>query len=56
MIPNEYEPEESDTQFLNELDQGYIGLERPKIVREVFYREEYPDHDNDPADPEQAWA
>lgn len=29
---NTYEPTEEDIQFLNELDQGYVGLTKPKVI------------------------
>lgn len=32
----EYEPTDEDIKFLNKVDQGYVGLTKPRIKREVF--------------------
>lgn len=29
---NTYEPTDQDIQFLNELDQGYVGISKPKVI------------------------
>lgn len=41
-----YEPGQEDIVFLNMVDQGYIGLTKPKVQRitEIYYWEE-PDID-----------
>ena len=31
-----YEPTEEDIQYLNELDQGYVGITKPKVIYERF--------------------
>lgn len=31
-----YEPTDEDIEFLNKVDQGYVGLTKPRITREVF--------------------
>lgn len=31
-----YEPTDEDIEFLNKVDQGYIGLTKPLIKREIF--------------------
>lgn len=57
-----YYPE--DNEFLNEVDMGYIGFTSPQIEFHVptalehlqAIQGDWPDKDNDPASPEQAWA
>ena len=37
-----YEPTEADIEFLNKLEQGYIGLDKPKVEftkEDIFFEE-----------------
>lgn len=53
-----------DNQFLNDIDRGVIGIDKPQVVhvsqtpleilREI--QGDWPDKDNDPASSEQGWA
>lgn len=64
----DYEPTEQDypedNAFLNDVDKGYIGFTKPQVVRTYptpiehlrALQGDWPDKDNDPASPEQAWA
>lgn len=52
-----------DEEFLNQIDQGIVGIEKPRVNRVEdqgltvpYFHPEAADGDNDPASPEQAWA
>lgn len=38
---DEREPMESDEDFLNQVDKGYIGYSRPKVVFNDYSQEDY---------------
>lgn len=54
-LPSEPFDEMEAIEYLNGIDGGYIGLDKPKLKKTVEF-EDKPDQDNWAGDPEQAWA
>lgn len=55
--------EPQDEEFLNKIDQGYVGIDPPRVIHSTdegltvpYWHPEAENGDNDPASPEQAWA